>query len=224
MIKLSILVFSLCVCMFTGCASVMMPTIQTPCPPDKDNNFITSAIVLTLQKHNIPINVVSPEIGMVSTELFATSSKLEEAVNVLLIGLTYKKAMKITVMIDKSQNLIIMKPSKQQWQGFYGWQMIELDDIDRAFLSNLSQEMAIKMSIPIETIKWIEPIPIEPKPEPQNTSENTEKLPDSSVVYKNPGEHTYHRENCPKRKSNATSMKKASAEKRGLKPCDSCNP
>jgi len=53
---------------------------------------------------------------------------------------------------------------------------------------------------------------------------NTEALSSDAIVYKNPGEHTYHRENCPKRKSNATSMKKASAEKRGLKPCDSCNP
>jgi hypothetical protein len=209
---------------FTGCATVIMPTIQTPCPTDKDNNFITSAIALTFQNYNIPIEVISPEIGMVSTGLFTTSTKVEEAVNVLFIGLTYKKAMKITVIIDKTQNLIIMKPSKQQLQGFYGWQMINLEDKDRAFLTKLSQDMAQKMNIPITDIKWIEPVPAKPVIEESAKKEDLKSMTGDEIVYKNPFENIYHRENCPNRKSNATSMSKKSAQKKGLKPCNSCNP
>lgn len=205
--------------LISGCATVIMPTIETPCPPDKDNNFIVSAIVLTLQDHNIPINVVSPEIGMVSTGLFATSSKLEEAVNVLLIGLTYKKAMKLTIMIDKSKNLIIMKPLKQQLQGFYGWQMINLDENDRAFLSKLSQEMASKMSIPVEGIKWIEPIPEKPIVENIIKKDDIKKITDDDIVYKNITGNRYHKKGCMYLRKDAISITLKEAKKEGLVPC-----
>jgi len=209
----------------TGCSQVIMPTIQTPCPPDKDNNFITAAMVLALQDYNISAEVVSPEIGMVTTNLFTVSSGLEETVNVLLTGYTYKEAMKITIIIDKSKNLIVMKPLKQQLTGIFGWQLVKLDQRDRVLLTKLSQNMAIRMNIPILYINWIEPIPEKSTVEDSAKKEDIKKVTDDDViVYKNAFDTKYHKANCRYRRKNATSMSKSEAKKQGLTPCSKCNP
>lgn len=135
----------------SGCAaSITMPTLKVPYSEGINVSDITASAVIAFQDKGFAIQTVNDNIGLVTTEWKDITSKGEittEAVFGILDVLTgdtsnpytaNQKRFKLTLIVDKSNNIIRIKPIKQYTKNS---RLSPLEDNDKLMLNEITQSI-----------------------------------------------------------------------------------
>ena len=134
----------------SGCASITMPTLKVPYSEGINVSDITASAVIAFQDKGFAIQTVNDNIGLVTTEWKDITSGGEIAAEAVfgilntLAGDTSnsytadEKRLKLTLIVDKSNNIIRIKPIKQYTENS---RLSPLQDSDKLMLNEITQSI-----------------------------------------------------------------------------------